>query len=87
MKKWANLVDDGRLIKVKDQFFLFIRYVETLGTKTLTTKGHLLHEVLRKWIDIRGNTFAKTFTLVFKQKFIICLMIKRIDNLNQQNQT
>ena len=50
-------------------------------------RDHLLHEVLRKWIDIRGNMFAKTFTLVFKQKFIICLMIKRIDNLNQQNQT
>lgn len=35
VKKWTNLIDRGRLIKVNDQFFLFIRYVETLVRKTL----------------------------------------------------
>ena len=35
VKKWTNLIDCGRLIKVNDQFFLFIRYVETLVRKTL----------------------------------------------------
>ena len=36
VKKWTNLVDRGGLIEVNDQFFLFIKYVETLVRKTLT---------------------------------------------------
>ena len=83
MKKWTNLVDHGGIIKVNDQFFLFIKYVETLVRKTFTFSfmkvfiyifiykqltDHLLHEVLSKWIDIRANTFVKTFVLIFKRK-------------------
>lgn len=35
VKKWTNFIDCGGLIKVNDQFFLFIRDVETLVRKTL----------------------------------------------------
>ena len=58
VKKWTNLVDRGGPIKMNDQFFLFIKYVETLVRKTLTFsfaktyKGEdiraLLHEKLEE---------------------------------------
>ena len=57
VKKWANLVDRGRLIKVNDQFFFFIKYVETLVRKTLTFlfmktyKGEDIRELLREKLE------------------------------------
>ena len=58
VKKWTNLIDRDGLIKVNDQFFLFIKYVETPARKTLTFsfmktyKGEdirqLLHEKLEE---------------------------------------
>ena len=63
VKKWTNLVDRGGLIKVNDQFFIFIRYVETIVRKILTFsfmktyRGQdirgLLHEKLEESSMIR----------------------------------
>ena len=57
MKKWTNLVDHGGIIKMNDQFFLFIKYVETLVRKTLTfsfmktCKGEDIRVLLREKLE------------------------------------
>ena len=57
VKKWTNLVDRGGPIKMNDQFFLFIKYVETLVRKTLTFsfvktyKGEDIRELLHEKLE------------------------------------
>ena len=45
---------------------LWERLTRHVPNKQLT--GHLLHEVLSKWIDIRANVFIKALVLILKQK-------------------
>ena len=107
--RWTNLVNRGGLVRVNEDFYIFIRRVETivqkiltidllkayhgedlryvlldeitnnnfviLGWQTLTrnlpneTIGNILFkQIIEKWVDIRGNSFVKTFMLILKRK-------------------
>ena len=109
VERWTNLVNRGALVRVNQDFFIFIRRIETVIRKELTISfldayrgenllDHLLEklrtngfvvlgwealsrsfpnaklseilfkQILEKWVDIRGNSYVKTFMQVLKRR-------------------